>query len=165
MNAVSRILRMTPLIRKHRAKRKRRKTTCRKRTCRTPRVFWRDEEMQTLFALGRSLTEVLDLSEVLNRIVEAGRHLTNAEEGMILLPDGQSGQLYLRAKVGIDLEIADNFRVKTHDTIAGAVFETGKPILMGESGPQKVKTQYFVNSLLYVPIIHKGTDAGRAGSE
>ncbi len=126
-------------------------------------IFWRDEEMQTLFALGRSLTEVLDLSEVLNRVVEAARRLTNAEEGMILLPDGQTGQLYLRAKVGIDVGAADNFRIKTHDTIAGTVFEKGQPMLVGESGPQKVKTEYFVNSLLYVPILHKGQVLGVLG--
>jgi signal transduction histidine kinase/ActR/RegA family two-component response regulator len=126
-------------------------------------IFWRDEEMQTLFALGRSLTEVLELSEVLNRIVEAARRLTNAEEGMILLPDGQSNQLYLRAKVGIDNEVADNFRIKTQDTIAGAVFESGKSVLLGESGPQKVKTEYFVNSLLYVPIIHNAQTLGVLG--
>ncbi len=126
-------------------------------------IFWRDDEMQTLFALGRSLTEVLDLSEVLNRIVAAGRSLTDAEEGMILLPDGQTGQLYLRAKVGIDQEVANNFRIRTQDTIAGAVFESGQPLLLGESGPQKVKTEYFVNSLLYVPIIHKGQTLGVLG--
>lgn len=126
-------------------------------------VFWRDEEMQALFSLARSLAEVLDLSEVLNRVVEAARHLTNAEEGMILLPDGQSGQLYLRAKVGIESEVADNFRIRTHDTIAGTVFEEGRPILVGESGPQKVKTEYFVNSLLYVPINHKGQTLGVLG--
>jgi CheY-like chemotaxis protein len=45
----------------------------------------RDEEVETLFALSKSLTEVLDLSEVLNRVVEAARRLTDAEEGMILL--------------------------------------------------------------------------------
>ena len=126
-------------------------------------IFWRDEEMQTLFALGRSLTEVLELSEVLNRVVEAARSLTNAEEGMILLPDGQSGQLYLRAKVGIDQEVADNFRIRTQDTLAGSVFESGQPILLGEAGPQKVKTEYFVNSLLYVPISHKGQILGVLG--
>ena len=126
-------------------------------------VFWRDEEMQTLFALGRSLTEVLELSEVLNRIVEAARHLTNSEEGMILLPDGQTGQLYLRAKVGIDQKTADNFRIKTRDSLAGAVFESGQPILVSDSGPQKVKTEYFVNSLLYVAIIHKGQTLGVLG--
>ena len=126
-------------------------------------LFWRDEEIQTLFSLSRSLTEVLDLSEVLNRVVEAARHLTNAEEGMILLPETDTDQLYLRAKVGIDSELASNFRVKTHDTIAGHVFSSGQPILLGERGPQKVKTQYFVNSLLYVPIVHKGKVLGVLG--
>ena len=36
-------------------------------------------------------------------------------------------------------------------------------MLLGESGPQKVKTEYFVNSLLYVPIIHKGQTLGVLG--
>jgi signal transduction histidine kinase/CheY-like chemotaxis protein len=121
------------------------------------------EEIQTLFALGRSLTEVLNLSEVLNRIVEAARRLTFAEEGMILLPDGDSGQLMLRAKVGIDVEVARNFRVKTQDTLAGTVFSAGQPLLIGEQGPQKVKTEYFVNSLLYVPILLKGRPIGVLG--
>ena len=121
------------------------------------------EEIQTLFALGRSLTEVLNLSEVLNRIVEAARRLTNAEEGMILLPDSESGQLWLRAKVGIDIEVARNFRVRTQDTLAGTVFRGGKPLLIAEQGPQKVKTEYFVNALLYVPILLRGTPIGVLG--
>ncbi len=107
----------------------------------------RMDEIQTLFALSKSLSEVLDLSEVLNRVVEAARRLTNAEQGMILLP-GDDDKLFLRAKVGIDVDTARNFRIKTSDTLAGEVFRTGKPALIGASGPQKVKTEYFVNSLL-----------------
>ncbi|PJF40471.1 MAG: GAF domain-containing protein [Chloroflexi bacterium] len=121
-------------------------------------------EIETLFSLSRSLTEVLDLNEVLNRVVEAGKHLTDAEEGMLLLPDDSDPtQLYLRAKVGIDVNASQDFRVKTDDTIAGYVFRTGKPVLVGEQGPQKVKTAYFVNSLLYVPIILKGKTIGVLG--
>lgn len=124
----------------------------------------RVEEIQTLFALGRSLTEVLELSEVLNRIVEAARRLTNAEEGMILLPDDEEPErLLLRARVGIDVETARNFRIKTQDTLAGTVFNTGQPMLVGAQGPQKVKTEYFVNSLLYVPILLKGQPIGVLG--
>ncbi|MCB9453735.1 MAG: GAF domain-containing protein [Anaerolineaceae bacterium] len=124
----------------------------------------RAEEIRTLFELSRSLTEVLDLSEVLNRVVEAARRLTNAEEGMILLPeDGDDNQLYLRAKVGIDVEVARNFRVKTHDTVAGNVFHTGKSSIIGAQGPQKVKTEYLVNALLYVPIQYKGKRIGVLG--
>ncbi len=120
-------------------------------------------EVQTLFSLGKSLTEVLDLSEVLNRVVEAARHLTSAEEGMILLPDGDVGQLWLRARVGIDDDVARNFRIKTDDSLAGQVFQSGEPVLVGAQGPQKVKTQYFVNSLLYVPILLKGQPIGVLG--
>jgi signal transduction histidine kinase len=124
---------------------------------------WRVEEVQALIDLSRSLTEVLDLSEVLNRVVEAARYLTNAEEGMILLPDEDDGDLYLRAKVGIESEVARNFRVKTKDTLAGHVFSTGDAAMVGASGPQKVKTEYFVNALLYVPILLKGTPIGVLG--
>ncbi len=121
------------------------------------------DKLQTLFALSKSLTEVLDLGEVLNRVVEAARRLTNAEEGMILLPDDEGGQLYLRAKVGIDVEVARNFRVKTEDSLAGQVFGTGKPVLIGAQGPQKVKTEYLVNALLYVPINYEGMCIGVLG--
>jgi len=121
------------------------------------------EKLQTLFALSKSLTEVLDLSEVLNRVVEAARRLTNAEEGMILLPGDEGGQLYLRAKVGIDIEVARNFRVKTEDTLAGQVFGSGQPVLIGAQGPQKVKTEYLVNALLYVPINYEGQCIGVLG--
>lgn len=118
-------------------------------------------EINTFFALTQSLTEVLDLNTVLNRIVEAAQYLTNAEEGMILLPEGDT--LYLRARVGIDLPVGQTFRIKTRDTLAGEVFNTGKPVLVGESGPQKVKTEYFVNTLLYVPIKLKGAVIGVLG--
>lgn len=120
-------------------------------------------EIQTLLSLSQSLTEVLDQTEVLNRIVEAARHLTGAEEGMILLPDDEAGQLYLRARVGIDDDVAHNFRIKTEDTLAGQVFNSGGSVLIGAQGPQKVKTQYFVNSLLYVPILLKGHPIGVLG--
>lgn len=127
-------------------------------------VFTRQiDEIQTLFALSRSLTEVLELSEVLNRVVEAARRLTNAEEGMILLPGDEDGELFLRARVGIDVEVARNFRIKTQDTLAGQVFHEGQPLIVGDQGPQKVKTEYFVNSLLYVPILLKGTPIGVLG--
>ncbi|MCC6612157.1 MAG: GAF domain-containing protein [Anaerolineae bacterium] len=125
--------------------------------------YWDVDEVQTFLALTRSLTEVLDLHEVLSRVVIAARQLTDAEEGMILLPDGDSPELYLRARVGMDNAVARNFRVKTSDTLAGQVFRTGQPVLIGQRGPLKVKTQYFVNALLYVPILLQGQTLGVLG--
>lgn len=127
------------------------------------KAVWRSDEVETFFALSRSLTEVLDLSEVLNRVVEAARSLTHAEQGMILLPDGEADQLYLRARIGIDTDTAKNFRVRTQDTLAGLAFQRGEPVMIGASGPQKVKTEYFVNALIYVPILLKGRPIGVLG--
>jgi C4-dicarboxylate-specific signal transduction histidine kinase len=127
-------------------------------------VLWRDDEIQTLFALSRSLTEVLDINEVLHRVVQAARHLTDADEGILLMPDRDSGQFYLRAEVGVETEIAQTFRVRMNDSFAGEVLNTGEPVLIGPGAePHKIKTQYFVHSLLYVPISLKGERIGVLG--
>ncbi len=125
----------------------------------------RMEEIDTLFRVSKSLTEVLDLSAVLNRVVEAARELTNADEGMILMPEEVAGeeQLMLRAKVGFDVETARNFRVRINDSIAGEVLRSGKPTMDGQRGPLKVKTQHLVLSLLYVPIQFKDRVIGVLG--
>ncbi len=120
-------------------------------------------ELKTLSALSRSLSSSLDLSEVLNQIVDAATSLTNAEEGMLLLPDEAGTALYTRAMKGLDSESARNFRIKTDDTLAGRVFTTGEPVLVGARGWQKVKTQYFVRSLLYVPLSYQGQVIGVLG--
>jgi signal transduction histidine kinase len=126
----------------------------------------RVDEMQTLMQLARSLTETLDSEEVLNRVVIAARELTNADEGMILLPeenaDGQV-ELILRAKVGIDIEPASNFRIRMDDSIAGEVYRSGQATMEGRRGPLKVKTQHLVNSLLYVPIVLQSRVIGVLG--
>jgi len=127
-------------------------------------TLWRDDEIQTLFALSRSLTEVLDINEVLHRVVQAGRHLTDADEGILLMPDRETGQFYLRAEVGVETEMVQTFRVRLNDSFAGEVFNSGEPLLVGPgAGPHKIKTQYFVNSLLYVPISLKGERIGVLG--
>jgi signal transduction histidine kinase/DNA-binding response OmpR family regulator len=120
-------------------------------------------EQQTLSKLARSLSAVLDLDVLLTQVVDAAVQLSSAEEGLLLLPDEEGKALWIRAVKGIDSETARNFRIKTQDTLAGQVFRTGKPILVGDQGPQKVKTEYLVKSLLYVPLSIKGQIIGVLG--
>ncbi|MBX3084539.1 MAG: GAF domain-containing protein [Anaerolineae bacterium] len=119
--------------------------------------------LKTLSDLGRSISSVLDLTEVLNKVVEAAVALTRAEEGLLLLPDEDGKTLYLRAMKGLDDENASNFRIKNQNSLVGQVFQTGRPILVGDSGPQQIRTQYFVKSLLYVPMIYKREIVGVLG--
>lgn len=120
-------------------------------------------EQQTLSNLARSLSAVLDLDVLLTQVVDAAVRLSNAEEGLLLLPDDEGKALYVRAVKGIDSETARNFRIKTRDTLAGQVFRQGQPILVGDQGPQKLKTEYLVKSLLYVPMSIKGETIGVLG--
>jgi len=120
-------------------------------------------EQQTLSALARSLSSVLDVDTLLAQVVEAAVSLTNAEEGLLLLPDDVEQALYIRAHKGIDSETASGFRIKTENSLAGQVFRAGQPILVGDQGWQKIKTEYLVQSLLYVPLSSKGKTIGVLG--
>jgi signal transduction histidine kinase len=130
----------------------------------TRRLFERKLlEHQTLSSIARMLNSSLDLTIVLTKVVDAATSLTNAEEGLLLLPDNEGKNLYIRAAKGIDSDMAKEFRIKTDDSLAGQVFKTGHPVLVGDSGWQKVKTEYFVKSLLYVPMTFKDKVIGVLG--
>ncbi|GAB4428897.1 MAG: hypothetical protein Kow0031_09270 [Anaerolineae bacterium] len=115
----------------------------------------RVQELRFLYGIGRSVTSLQDLQQILNRIVEAAAYLTSAEEASLMLIDDESEDLFLRAARGINERHATSFRIKMHDSIAGQVVQTGRPIMIGgmnQDDSFKVKTGYFVKSLLNVPL-------------
>lgn len=123
----------------------------------------RMQELRFLYGIGRSVTSLRDIEQILNRIVDAAAFLTEAEEGSIMLIDEESGDLYLRAARGLNEKKASSFRIKMHDSIAGQVVKSGQPISIGgqnEDDSFKVKTGYFVKSLLNVPIKTKDAIIG-----
>lgn len=115
----------------------------------------RVQELRFLYGIGRSVTSLQNLEQVLNRIVEASVYLTGAEEGSIMLLDQASGELFLRATRGMGEKNAKSFRLKIQDSIAGQVVRTGRPVMVGginRDDSFKVTTGYFVKALLNVPI-------------
>ena len=120
-------------------------------------------ELETLAQIGRSVTVMLDLDEVLTTVVEAAVQLTGAEEGSLLLLDETSGELYMRASKNFDDEFVRTFRVQVQDSLAGQVMETGEIILLDARSPKKIKTAYLVHSLIYVPLKVRGRTIGVLG--
>lgn len=120
-------------------------------------------ELETLARIGRTVTAMLNLDEVLRTVVEEAVQLTGAEEGSLLLLDEESGELYMRASKNFDDDFASAFRLHVRDSLAGQVIKTGKPILLDESSPQKIKTAYLVHSLIYVPLRVRGKTIGVLG--
>jgi signal transduction histidine kinase/DNA-binding response OmpR family regulator len=112
----------------------------------------RIEALNTLIAIGKSVTALLDLEMVLGRVVEAAVYLTRAEEGTLMLIDPATDELYIRAAKNLDDHLARTLRLPVHDSLAGRVIQTGEPLVIGGEGMQKIKTHYLVRSLLYVPL-------------
>jgi two-component system NtrC family sensor kinase len=110
------------------------------------------DEMETLTRLGRQVTSTLNLDSVLSSIVDAAVQLTGAEEGSLLLIDEASGDLYMRASKNFQEDFVRTFRLPITDSLAGQVIRSGEAVLIDESQPQKIKTSYLVQSLLYVPL-------------
>lgn len=108
--------------------------------------------LETLQRVGRSVTASLDLDEVLTAVVDAAVGVTGAEEGSLLLLDQESGDIYMRAARNFKDDFVRTFRLQVEDSLAGKVIRTGKPILLNEDTPMKIKTAYLVKTLIYVPL-------------
>jgi signal transduction histidine kinase/CheY-like chemotaxis protein len=123
----------------------------------------RVEQLTILSAVGKSVVSLMDIEELLSRIVEAGVYVTKAEEGFLLLVDRESNDLYLRAAKNLGSEQTQGFRLKVDDSLAGHVVRTGEPKRRGgrSAGRDfKVKTGYLVKSLLHVPLLLRGEVIG-----
>ena len=112
----------------------------------------RMDGMETIQNIGRQVTALLDLDEILTAVVDAAVDLTHAEEGSLLLIDETSGELYMRAERNFGEDFVKTFRLPIHDSLAGQVLRTGKPLVIDEKTPQKIKTSYLVYSIIYVPL-------------
>jgi two-component system NtrC family sensor kinase len=109
-------------------------------------------ELETLIQLSRSIASQLELDSVLSTIMDAAVSLTGAEESHLLLVDEGTGDLYLRASRNFNQENQEQYRLGIDDTLAGTVVRTGKPVLLDEESLKKIKTDYLVFSLVYVPL-------------
>lgn len=126
--------------------------------------------LETLQKIGRNVTSSLDLDTILTAVVDSAVDLTGAEKGSLLLLDEATGELYMRASRNFGEDFARTFRVPVLDTLAGEVLRTGKPVMLDEKTPKKIKTAYLVHSLLYVPLVIEestigvlGVDNGQSG--
>lgn len=129
----------------------------------TDRLQRRVDELETLTRLAKSITGSLDSDSVLGIIVEAAVESTGAEEGSLLLLDPASGELYMRASKNFQEEFVQTFRLPVSDTLAGSVMRSGQPVVIDDRTPQKIKTSYLVQSLVYVPLQYKGENIGVLG--
>ncbi|MCA9963813.1 MAG: GAF domain-containing protein [Anaerolineales bacterium] len=119
------------------------------------------QQMKTLFRIGKAITSLLSVDQVLERVLEAATFLTNAEESAIWLPDkmGNRMQFYGGAKG------SSNKATKTlpaHHSQLRQVLQSGQSLresLFTGSGIE-VAEGYFARAVVHVPLKLRGDTIG-----
>jgi len=128
----------------------------------TPAQTNTNEALTTLFALGREVTSVLDLSELLQKIPQLIARLTNFQAFACYLLDPKHGELTIAYSVGYPEEVARGLHVKVGHGLVGAAVAEGKPLLVNDvhSDPRYVEAVPGSNAELVVPLRRKGRVIG-----
>lgn len=113
---------------------------------------------------AKAITSQLELDAVLNQVAETAMALLGAAEVGVWLVDQETGELFLEVERGMQEASVKHARLPVSGaSLAGQVVKTGKPIRANREpgGEQiKIKTDYLVESLLFVPISLGGETIG-----
>src|SRR5499427_4824374 len=120
------------------------------------------EALTALFALGREVTSVLDLEELLQKIPELISRLTHFQAFAVYLLDPKRNELTVAYSVGYPAEVARTLRVKVGQGLVGAAVVDGLPLLVNDvhGDPRYVEAVPGSNSELVVPLRRKGRVIG-----
>jgi sigma-B regulation protein RsbU (phosphoserine phosphatase) len=120
------------------------------------------ELLATLFDLGREVTAVLDLDELLPKIPQLIARLTAFNVFSVYLLDDRREELHIAYAVGYPDEVARHFRLKLGQGIVGIAVAEQRSILVDdvEREPRFVHVVSGVRSELVVPLRHQGRVIG-----
>ncbi len=116
----------------------------------------------TLFELGREITSVLDLPELLQKIPQLIARITKFHAFAVYLLDPKRGELSIAYSVGYPEELVRTLRVKVGHGLVGSAVAEGKPILVNDvrTDPRYVEAVAGSLAELVVPLRRKGRVIG-----
>jgi sigma-B regulation protein RsbU (phosphoserine phosphatase) len=120
------------------------------------------EALSTLFALGREVTSVLDLNELLQKIPQIIGRITKFQAFAVYLLDRQGEELTIAYSVGYPEDVARTLRVKVGHGLVGAAVAGAQPILVNDvrTDPRYVEAVPGSHAELVVPLRRKGRVLG-----
>ena len=122
-----------------------------------------DQELvATLFELGREVSAVLDIDELLRRIPGLIARLTSFKVFSVYMLDERRQELRIAYAEGYPLDLVLNFRLKVGEGIVGTAVAEQKPILVNDvhADPRYVGLVPGVNAQLAVPLRRKNRVLG-----
>src|SRR5262245_33471278 len=110
----------------------------------------------TLFDLGRKVTSVIDLDELLPRIPELVGRLIQFDAFAVYFFKEKTSELTIAYSVGYP-EDTKGFTLRVPDGLLGTVVATQQPVVRGDvtADPQYINLVPGMLSTLAVPLVHK----------
>jgi sigma-B regulation protein RsbU (phosphoserine phosphatase) len=120
------------------------------------------ELLSTLFELGREVTSVLDLEELLAKIPQLIARLTRFSAFSVYLLDDRRQELRIAYAVGYPEEVWSTLRLRLGEGVVGAAVQEGRPILVNDirREPRYKGPLRNMLSQLAVPMRRKGKVIG-----
>jgi sigma-B regulation protein RsbU (phosphoserine phosphatase) len=121
-----------------------------------------NDQLTTLFALGREVASVLDLDELLRKIPELIARLTKFQAFAVYLLEPKKGELTIAYSVGYPDDVSRTLRLKVGRGLVGAAVAEGQPILVNDvlADPRYVEAVPGSRAELVVPLRRKGRVIG-----
>ena len=123
-------------------------------------------QMGALAEVARVVNSSLNLSEVLNRVMDEIIHLTGAERAFLMLLDAETGKLEFRAARNVDRETITGSAFEISRSVVQRVAQEGKPVVTTDAqldprfkGHESV-VSYNLRSILCVPLRVRGRVTG-----
>jgi sigma-B regulation protein RsbU (phosphoserine phosphatase) len=121
-----------------------------------------NELLATLFELGREVTSVLHLHELLEKIPQLIARVTPFTVFAVYLLDEGQGDLQIAYAVGYPEEVVRSFRLRVGQGVVGAAVAEQRPIRIGDvtTDPRYMGVVENIQSGLAVPLQHMGKVIG-----
>jgi sigma-B regulation protein RsbU (phosphoserine phosphatase) len=116
----------------------------------------------TLFELGREITAVLNLDELLHKIPQLIARITKFQAFAVYLLDPRGEELSIAYAVGYPDDVVWDLRLKVGHGLVGAAVAEGKPILVNDvhADPRYVEAVPGSKAEIVVPLRRKGRVIG-----
>jgi class 3 adenylate cyclase/DNA-binding response OmpR family regulator len=112
----------------------------------------RIKELNTLYSIGKSVTSLLNLTQLLARVVEAATVVTGAEQGSLLLVEGNN--LVLRAVKRRSDQHAHPAAEVSQDRLVERAIQSGKPLALSPQELARIreKNPNAPSAVMFVPM-------------
>ena len=119
------------------------------------------ELVTTLFDLGRQVTAVLDLEDLLHQIPRLIKRLISFEAFAVYLLDERRGELKIAYSIGYP-ESDTPVRLRFGQGLVGAAVASEQPLLVNDlkADPRYIEFVAGMNSEVVVPLMHKSRPIG-----